>query len=159
MALKASLVEGKPVDEGRIWETKTVEGQIVRQPRLSGRGVVDPGLREVDRRLFCDEVYQVGLRGVARNWQGESMDVIVAAPALDYLLPLRQVLPGCSIKFEGVDLESFRTEDLLKPDAELTKVFGITAQSEHGKAQARTLAKGLLAGRLAFDSPSWLLCS
>jgi len=158
VALKASLVEGGAVSEDRIWETKTIEGKVVRQPRISGRGVVDPGLREIDRRQFADEVYQVGLRGVARNWRGEGMDVIVAAPALDYLLPLRQVLPGCVIRFEGKDLESFRTEDLLKGDLELTKVFGITAQSEHGKAQARTLAKGLLAGRLAFDSPSWSLC-
>lgn len=158
VALKASLVEGRAIDEDRIWETKTVNGEVVRQPRLSGRGVVDPGLREIDRRLFADEVYQTGLRGVARNWKGESMDVIVAAPAMDYLLPLRQVLPGCSIKFEGVDLDSFSTEDLLKGDIELRAVFGITDKSDQGSARARTLAKGLLAGRLSPDSPSWQLC-
>lgn len=158
VALKASLVEGCAIAEDRIWESKTVNGEVVRQPRISGRGVVDQGLRDVDRRLFADEVYQTGLRGVARNWRGEGMDVIVAAPAMDYLLPLRQVLPGCSIKFEGVDLESFRTEDLLKGDIELRALFGITAKSDQGSAQARTLAKGLLAGRLSPDSPSWQLC-
>lgn len=157
VALKASLVEGRPVSEDRIWESKTIDGKVIRQPRLSGRGVVDPGLREVDRRLFCDEVYQVGLRGVARNWRGESMDVVVAAPAMDYLLPLRQVLPGCAIRFEGVDLESFRTEDLLKGDIELCKTFGTPCDPIY-REQARGIAKGLLSGRIAQDSPSWLLC-
>ena len=146
LVLKQSLVEGVEIDGARIWDTKTIESVEVRQPRIK-KGFVDAGLRETDRRLFADEVYQVGLRGRARNWKGDTMDVITIAPSLDYVIPLTQVLPEARIVFDSLEVTGIKTEDLLKGDKELTGVFGIGDKPENREA-VRAIACQLLADRL-----------
>lgn len=147
VTLNQSLVEGKEIGGARVWDVKTIDGKEVKQP-LIRKGMVDKALRETDRRLFADDVYQVGLRGRARNWEGETMDIITSAPGIDYLIPLGQVLPGCKLHLEGLDLSSIKTEDLLKNDKELTKVFGMKSKKQECKETARELAQDILTERM-----------
>ncbi len=146
LALKQSLVEGREIEGSRVWNSKTVEGKLELQPRMN-KGVTDKAMRETDRRLFCDEVYQVGLRGVARNWKGEEMDIITTAPGTDYLYPIESVLPGCKIVSGDTELVRIETADLLQGDTELCKVFGLPKNAEN-LSKVRDMAQDILSQRL-----------
>ena len=145
VVLKASLAEGSPIEESRIWEHK--ESGVEWQPRMT-KGLTDPALREIDRRMFADEVYQVGLRGVARNWQGDSQDVIVCAPSMDYVIPLLQVLNGAKIVYDKLDFSGIKTEDLLKNGNVLARLLKCPSNPD-GRAKANDIAREILAARLA----------
>jgi len=146
IALKQSLVEGAEIEGSRLWDTKTIGGVEVSQPKIK-KGLVDAGLRETDRRVFANEVYQVGLRGIARKWNSESMDIITIAPSLDYVIPLTQVLPGATICFDELDVTGIRTQDLLQGDAELCQRFGMTDNAPN-RETARQSAGELLSGKI-----------
>ncbi len=147
VALKQSLVEGREIEGSRVWDTKLINGVEVRQPRIN-KGITDKPMRETDRRLFADDLYQVGLRGVARNWKGDEMDIITTSPGMDYLFPIQEVLPGCTIVCGEAELSNIETQDLLKGDKELTQVFGLPNDPEY-REQARGMAQDILKQRIA----------
>jgi hypothetical protein len=74
------------------------------------------------------------------------MDIVTVAPAMDYLIPLTQVLPGCKIVFGDFDLSSVNTKALLGNDKALTEVLGLTDNADN-RAKARKIAQGLIASQ------------
>lgn len=148
VAIKASLTEGAEIEESRIWfEEKTnAKGQDFQKPKMHA-GFCDIGLRNVDKRLICDELYQTAMRGRARMYRGESMDVFCVVPCPEYVTPLRQVMKDCTIttwlKDRVSTLTDIPKEELLKGDKDLSGKLGYPDTPE-GRQQARMTAMELI---------------
>lgn len=148
VAVKTSLIAGAEVEESRIWfeEKENGKGLVFRQPKMHS-GFSDKALRETDRRLVCDELYQTAMRGRARMYRGEAMDVYCMVPSADYVTPLLQVMDNCRIKTVLPDrvavLTAIPKEDLLKGDTDLTVTLGLPNNPEN-RDIARKTARELL---------------
>ena len=146
VAVKTSLIEGSEVDESRIWfEAKeNRKGQAFQQPKIHA-GFSDKGLRETDRRLVCDELYQTAMRGRARMYRGDSMDVFCMVPSADYVTPLLQVMDNCQIKTvlpdRVTELTAIPKEDLLKGDTDLTATLGLPNNPENRDIARKTASE------------------
>ena len=150
VAIKASLVEGSPIDESRIWyeEKKNAKGEIFQQPKIHA-GFSDKGLRDTDRRLICDELYQTAMRARARMYKGESQDVFCVVPSPDYVTPLSQTMKRCTITTMLPERDDDRTltdiplSNLLKGDKALSEVLNLP-DTQEGREMARKTAQELI---------------